>query len=78
MMAALRNLARARIATHPEPIIFVHGITASRMKREGVIDYLHNTARWFDKCHFLSNNVPEFGVNSVEAVQRLILAIFAH
>lgn len=44
------------IAYHPEPIIFVHGITASRVKWEGVISNLHQFA-WFQSYQYDSNSV---------------------
>jgi hypothetical protein len=54
------NFTDASISTtayHPEPILFVHGITASRVKWEKVIDYLHNTNQWFQPYYYISNLV---------------------
>jgi len=49
------NLDEASVsvtAYHPEPIIFVHGITASRVKWEGVISNLHELG-WFEPYHYV-------------------------
>jgi len=41
-------------AYHPEPIVFVHGITASRLVWQDVIAHLH-TQQWFSAYHYRSN-----------------------
>jgi len=43
-------------AYHPEPVLFVHGIAASRVRWEDVIAHLHSGS-WFQPYHFRSNQV---------------------
>jgi hypothetical protein len=48
---------------HPEPIIFVHGITASRLNWEKVIQNLGVTNQWFGAYHYVQETV----VNAYES-----------
>jgi pimeloyl-ACP methyl ester carboxylesterase len=48
----LTATGRSVIAYHPEPIIFVHGITASRLVWKDVIQNLGSTNHWYDAYHY--------------------------
>ncbi|HTS18505.1 MAG TPA: hypothetical protein VMP11_13105 [Verrucomicrobiae bacterium] len=45
------------IAYHPEPIIFVHGITSSRLNWTNVIQNLAATNNWFGAYHYNQDEV---------------------
>lgn len=45
------------ITYHPEPIIFVHGITSSRRNWEDVIQNLGVTNHWFEDYHYIQQSV---------------------
>ena len=51
----LTQTGRCSVAYHPEPIIFVHGITAARVKWEAVISHLHSQS-WHQPYHYISDN----------------------
>jgi len=46
-------------AYHPEPVIFVHGITDSRLRWKNIISYLSITQGWFQAYHYISNQVAQ-------------------
>lgn len=61
--SSLTLTSRSLVAYHPEPIIFVHGITSSRLNWEDVIENLAVSNKWFEAYHY----VPEAVTNQYES-----------
>jgi triacylglycerol esterase/lipase EstA (alpha/beta hydrolase family) len=51
--SSLTRTSPSVIAYHPEPIIFVHGITANRTNWTSIINNLWYTNHWFDSYHYI-------------------------
>lgn len=64
----LTSTGRCAVSYHPEPVVFVHGITASRAKWEGVISNLHEFG-WFEPYHYVQQAVTNAYESSAAHVE---------